>query len=58
MTPPRQFSFARLAVFSLGAGALVLAVSIPIVIGLAQVAPIAALIVAVLASNGGYALRG
>lgn len=58
MTPPRQFSFARLAVFSLGAGALVLAVSIPIVIGLAQVAPIAALIVAVLALVLAVAVMG
>jgi 4-hydroxybenzoate polyprenyltransferase len=49
MTQQRRFSFARLALFSLGAGALVLAISIPVVIGLAQLSPVAALIVAVLA---------
>ncbi|MBA4022524.1 MAG: hypothetical protein C0482_09170 [Gordonia sp.] len=49
MTPQRRFSFARLALFSLGAGALVLAISVPVVIGLAQLSPVAALIVAVLA---------
>lgn len=38
-----------MALFSLGAGALVLAISIPVVIGLAQLSPAAALIVAVLA---------
>ncbi|ORM33864.1 MULTISPECIES: hypothetical protein [Williamsia] len=49
MTQQRRFSFARLALFSLGAGALVLAISVPVVIGLAQLSPVAALIVAVLA---------
>lgn len=58
MTPPRQFSFARLAVFSLGAGALVLAISVPVVIGLAQVTPIVALIVAVLALVLAVAVMG
>ncbi|PXW32225.1 hypothetical protein [Nocardia sp. 348MFTsu5.1] len=44
-----QFSFARLALFTVGAGVVVLAISTVVVIGLAQVSPLAALIVAVLA---------
>lgn len=48
MTAPR-FSFARLALATVGAGVVVLAVSAVIVIGLAKVSPVAALIVALLA---------
>jgi divalent metal cation (Fe/Co/Zn/Cd) transporter len=58
MTEQRRFSFARLAVFSLGAGALVLAISVPVVIGLAQVSPVAALIVAILALVLAVAVMG
>lgn len=58
MTPPRQFSFARLAVGALGAGALVLVISVPIAIGLAVVSPAAALIVAILALVLAVAVMG
>lgn len=58
MTPPRQFSFARLAISALGAGALVLVISVPIAIGLAVVSPAAALIVAVLALILAVAVMG
>jgi divalent metal cation (Fe/Co/Zn/Cd) transporter len=54
----RQFSFARLALFALGAGAAVLVVSVPIVIWLAQVAPLVALIVALLALVVAVAVMG
>lgn len=49
MTAAPRFSFARLALCTVGAGVAVLAVSAVIVVGLAQVSPLAALIVAVLA---------
>ena len=49
MTTAPRFSFARLALFTVGAGVAVLAVSAVIVIGLAKVSPVAALIVALLA---------
>jgi multisubunit Na+/H+ antiporter MnhG subunit len=54
----RQFSFARLALFALGAGAVVLVVSVPIVIWLAQTAPLVALIVALLALILAVAVMG
>jgi Flp pilus assembly protein TadB len=54
----RQFSFARLALFALGAGAVVLVVSVPIVIWLAHVAPLVALIVAFLALVLAVAVMG
>jgi Flp pilus assembly protein TadB len=54
----RQFSFARLALFALGAGAAVLVVSVPIVIALAQAAPLVALIVALLALVLAVAVMG
>ncbi len=44
-----RFSFARLAIFSMGAGALVLAVSIPVIYGVSLASSPAALVVAVLA---------
>ncbi len=58
MTPSQRFSFARLAIGALGAGALVLAISVPVVIGLAMVSPISALIVAVLALVLAVAVMG
>ncbi|SIS20249.1 hypothetical protein [Williamsia sterculiae] len=51
-------SFARLALTSLGAGVLVLAISVPIVVGLSQVSPVAALVVALLAVVGAIAAIG
>jgi flagellar biosynthesis component FlhA len=49
MTTAPRFSFARLALFTVGAGVVVLAISAVVVIGLAEVSPVAALIVALLA---------
>ena len=43
----QQFSFAKLVFYALGAGVLVLVVTLPIVIGLARSHPTAALCVAI-----------
>ncbi|MFW0791617.1 hypothetical protein [Gordonia sp. CPCC 205333] len=47
--PPQPFSFVRLALLALGAGAIVLIVSIPIILLLAQWSVTAGLIAAVVA---------
>ncbi|MEE3852506.1 hypothetical protein VZC37_19350 [Gordonia sp. LSe1-13] len=44
-----RFSFGRLVLFSLGAGVLVLVVSIPIILLVAQWSPVAGLVVALIA---------
>lgn len=44
-----HFSFAKLALYALGAGVLVLLVSIPIILGLAQWSPVAGLVAALVA---------
>ncbi len=58
MKEPQPFSFVRLVFFALGAGVLVLLVSIPIILGVAVWSPLAGLIVAILAVIGVIAAIG
>ncbi len=58
MSATPRFSIARLAVFAMGSGALVLLVSVPVIYGVSLVSAPAALVVALLAVALAVAVMG
>lgn len=58
MTGTPRFSIARLAILAMGAGALVLGVSVPVIYGVSRVSAPAALVVALLAVALAIAVMG
>ncbi|MBJ7290748.1 hypothetical protein [Williamsia sp.] len=58
MTGSPRFSIARLAILAMGAGALVLGVSVPVIYGVSRVSAPAALVVALLAVALAIAVMG